>query len=95
MIKTISTIVLGGTAAVALATTVSATPAQASDAPGSLCRTAVATTVYSPNTGQPKYVIPAGRDMRVHGVDGSWFYGHGGGHGDDGWAYAGDFAYCR
>lgn len=71
--------------------------AQASDAPGILCRAHSDAAVYSPHTGEYKYTIPAGHDMRVHDVrsDGRMFYGHGGPRNDDGWAFVSNFSFCR
>ena len=72
-----------------------AAPAQASDAPGVLCRAWANAVVYSPNTWQPKYIIAAGHDMRVHYASGGWYYGHSAARNDDGWADPYYFGACR
>jgi hypothetical protein len=89
--------ILGGLAVAVTAMTVSLSPAaaQASDLPGILCRTNSPTPVFRGSDWNRIYTIDAGRDMRVHWQDGSYFYGHGNGHTVDGYAHTSHFDWCR
>lgn len=84
-------------AAIALPVTFVASPGQASDLGGPLCRTNSPTPVTRGSDGRWIYTIPAGHDMRVHegAPFGPTFWGHGEGHAVDGYADASHFDFCR
>jgi hypothetical protein len=84
-------------AAIALPVTFLASPGEASDLGGPLCRTNSPTPVFRTSDGRHIYTIPAGHDMRVHRVfpDEPRFFGHGEGHTVDGRADSSHFDFCR
>ncbi|MEJ7772433.1 MAG: hypothetical protein WKF51_11075 [Geodermatophilaceae bacterium] len=83
-------------AALTIAGGVTAAPAQASYQPGGMVCTAIKYTNFYRNSDSAWiYGIRAGSSIRVHYANVYYFYGHGAGHTQDGWANRGNFWNCR
>lgn len=94
--RTLSTAVV--MAALVMATTLIAGPAQAGGDPGILCRASSNAPVFRAD-GAWMYTIKAGRDMRVtqtrYPGERMQLFGHGAGQSRNGWAKYWHFSFCR